>query len=143
MRLWPRYAGVLAQIRCEEQVDEPMIGRAVNAGMLLGCVLLGPSPLAAQPSDRICTELEHMRPGEFLHSQTDMYLTTSTLRHLQEPPSVGRSVVKGAMARRLSDALDSGPVWWSAALLSGPLACSGFNAYQIQVDPSTVRIAPH
>lgn len=143
MRLWPRYAGVLVPTRCEQQVDGHMIVRAVSAVTLLGWVLLGPSPLAAQPSDRICTELEDMRPGEFLHSQTDMYLTTSTLRPLQEPPSVGRSVVKGAMAQRLSDALDSGPVWWSAALLSGPLACSGFNAYQIQVDPSTVRIAPH
>lgn len=120
-----------------------MIGRTLSAVAAVAWALSGADALHAQPTDELCAALESVRPGEFLQGQTEVYLTTSTLRPSQEPVSVGRSLVKGAMARRLSDELDGGPVSWSGALLKGPVPCGAFNAYQVQVNPFTVRMSPH
>jgi len=119
-----------------------MIVNIVSVLQLMGLALLGTGSVLAQASDRLCAELDNVRPGEFLHGQTDLHLTTSTLRPLQEPASVGRSIVKGAMARRLSHELESGPVGWSGALLVGPVLCGPFHAYQVLVNPLTVRLSP-
>ncbi len=95
-------------------------------------------PCAAQTD--LCGELEAVRPGDFLHSHNQTHLKTATRRPSGEPPAVGQSAVKGAMARRLSGELNGATVQWSSAMLIGPVACTSFNAFQIVVDPRAVRI---
>jgi hypothetical protein len=97
-------------------------------------------PAVAQPLDALCAEVETIRLGEFVYGQTGPYLTATTLRPAQEPVAVGRSVVKGAMARKLSSELDGASVRWSTALLKGPVACGSYQAFQILVDPTQVRV---
>ena len=120
-----------------------MFTKILRTMTLVGSALLSADTLHAQVSDQLCAELEKVRPGEFFHGHTEHHLTTSTLRPMQEPASVGRSAVKGAMARRLSQELDSGPVRWSGALINGPVVCGSFHAYQVQVNPLKVRLEPH
>jgi hypothetical protein len=88
----------------------------------------------------LCAELESVRPGDYLHGQTETFLSTSTRRPSSEPSSVGQSAVKGAMARRISGELGGATVRWSSATLIGPITCATFNAYLILVDPVNVRI---
>lgn len=107
---------------------------------LVGLNLLVPRQVLAQGTDPLCAELEAARPEEFVYGQIGPYLTASTLRPSKEPVAVGRSVVKGAMARRLSSELDGARVRWSGALLKGPFDCGAVHAFQILVDPAQVRI---
>jgi hypothetical protein len=88
----------------------------------------------------ICNEIESLKVGEYLHSQTDTQLSTLTLRNQGEPGSVGQAAVKGAMARRISGELSGMPVRWNSATLIGPILCAGLNAYKILVDPIHIRI---
>jgi len=88
----------------------------------------------------ICNEIESLKVGEYLHSQTDTQLSTLTLRNQGEPGSVGQAAVKGAMARRISGELSGMPVRWNSATLIGPILCAGLNAYKILVDPLHIRI---
>lgn len=90
--------------------------------------------------EALCAELESTRPGQFVYGESGPYLTASTLRPTHEIPAVGRSVVKGAMARKLSAELDGARVRWSGALLKGPVACGALNAFQILVNPIYVRV---
>ncbi len=91
-------------------------------------------------SEAMCAELTSTGPGEFVYGERGPYLTASTLRPTHEVPSVGLSVVKGAMARKLSAELGGVRVRWSGALLKGPVACGALNAFQILVNPIYVRV---
>lgn len=108
--------------------------------ILAGLSRPGVAQVAAPGHEALCAELESTRPGEFVYGENGPYLTASTVRPSHELPSVGRSVIKGAMARKLSSELGDARVRWSSALLKGPLTCGGYHAFQILVDPTHVRI---
>jgi hypothetical protein len=98
--------------------------------------------IASQATTLLCDELEGLRPGEFIDSESGAFLTIATLRPSKESPSVSRSILKGAMARRLSGELDGAKnVRWSAALQLGPVICGSFTAYKLSVNPFYVRIS--
>lgn len=111
---------------------------------LLFLVLLGLSVITfglnCEAQSLACNEAESLKVGEYLHSQTDTQLSTITVRNQNEPPNIGQSALKGAMARRISGELSGLPVRWSAATLIGPVVCSGLNVYKILVDPRNIRI---
>ncbi|NBT47525.1 MAG: hypothetical protein EBT07_06840 [Actinobacteria bacterium] len=91
------------------------------------------------PSEIICSELRSARTDEFIFGENGRYLTASTLRPLNEAVSVGRSLVKGALARKLTSDFDGVKVQWSSALIAGPVNCGSLNAFQISVDPLLIR----
>ena len=108
-------------------------------GLVLGLTCIS---VFAQTAASLCNELGGLAPGEFVHGQSGALLTTATLRPAQEPVAVGRSAVKGAMARRLAGEFDGAAnVRWSAAQQRGPVNCGSFNAYQLLVDPANIRMS--
>jgi len=97
-----------------------------------------PIPLKAAVS--LCDQLEYLGSGDYLYGQTETHISTATRRPPEEPAAIGRSAVKGAMARRIVGEFSGMPVRWSEAVIIGPVSCPGFNAYQILVDPLRVRL---
>jgi hypothetical protein len=98
--------------------------------------------VVSQAAEFLCDELKGLRPGEFIDSESGAFLTIATLRPTRESPAVSRSVLKGAMALRLSGELDGAKnVRWSAAQHLGPVICGSFTAYKLFVDPSYIRIS--
>jgi hypothetical protein len=117
--------------------------RTYSRSLMRGLALwLTCSSVFAQTAASLCNELEAVAQGEFVHGHSGALLTTATLRPAQEPVAVGRSVVKGAMARRLAGGFDGAAnVRWSAAQQRGPVSCGSFNAYQLLVDPVNIRMS--
>ncbi len=108
---------------------------------MVTCAVL-PASVWGQGSSALCAELQSVLPGAFVHGEVGAFLSTATLRPANEPAPVGRAAVKGAMARRLTQELDGvGTVHWASAQQRGPVSCGIFNAYQLLVDPATVRLS--
>lgn len=105
----------------------------------LGASLSALAQVISVPSETVCSELGSARTGEFIFGENGRFVTASTLRPVNEAVSVGRSLVKGALARKLTSDFDGVKVQWSAALIVGPVNCGSLNAYQISVDPLLIR----
>jgi hypothetical protein len=84
--------------------------------------------------------MRHGADGTFAFRDKDGEIEVVSRRPVEEQNAVGRSSLKGALARHLRAELGEGSVRWSGAVFDGPFHCGAYKVMTMLVDPLSIKL---